>query len=41
MIYEQWYDYAKPKYGGKAKLCHADPGNLWELAGDVEIGFDT
>ena len=20
-MYEFWYDYAKPKYGGKAKLC--------------------
>ena len=23
-MYEFWYDYAKPKYGGKAKLCYMD-----------------
>ena len=21
LIYESWYDYVKPKYGEKAKLC--------------------
>ena len=24
VIYEFWYDYVKPKYGGKAKLCYID-----------------
>ena len=22
LIYEFWYDYVKPKYGGKAKPCY-------------------
>ena len=24
VMYEFWYDYIKPKYGGKAKLCFMD-----------------
>ena len=24
LIYELWYDYVKPKYGEKAKLCYID-----------------
>ena len=24
VMYERWYDYAKPKYGEKAKLCSRD-----------------
>ena len=24
LMYEFWYDYVKPKYGGKAKLCYMD-----------------
>ena len=24
LMYEFWYDYLKPKYGDKAKLCYAD-----------------
>ena len=23
-MYEFWYDYVKPKYGEKAKLCYID-----------------
>ena len=23
-MYEYWYDYMKPKYVGKAKLCYVD-----------------
>ena len=24
VMYESWYDYVKPKYGEKAKLCYMD-----------------
>ena len=24
LMYRFWYDYVKPKYGGKAKLCYMD-----------------
>ena len=24
LIYEFWYDYVKPKYGEKVKLCYMD-----------------
>ena len=24
LMYEFWYDYVKPRYGGKAKLCYMD-----------------
>ena len=24
LMYEFWYDYIKPKYGDKAKLCYMD-----------------
>ena len=24
LMYEIWYDYVKPKYGGKIKLCYMD-----------------
>ena len=24
LMYEFWYDYLKPKYGEKVKLCHMD-----------------
>ena len=28
IMYEFWYDYMKPKYGGKAKLCYMDTGSF-------------
>ena len=28
VIYEFWYDYLKPKYGDKTKLCYIDTDNL-------------
>ena len=50
-MYEFWYDYVKPKYGEKAKLCHVDidsfivyingDGIYKDIAEDVETRFDT
>ena len=28
VTYEFWYDYVKPKYGEKAKLCYMDTDNI-------------
>ena len=51
LMYEFWYDYIKPKYGHKARLCYMDTdsfvmyiktGDFYEdIANDVEILFDT
>ena len=51
VMYEFWYDYVKPKYGGKIKLCHTDTDCFpvyiktkdifIEIAKDVETRFDT
>ena len=51
LMYEFWYDYVKPKYGKKAKLCFMDPGSFIahikiddiykDIAEDVETRFDT
>ena len=30
LIYESWYDYVKPKYGEKAKLCYMDTNSSIE-----------
>ena len=27
IMYEFWYDYVRPKYGEKAKLCYMDTGS--------------
>ena len=50
-IYEFWYDYVKPKYKDKAKLCFMDTesfivyiktkGICPQTAKDVEARFDT
>ena len=50
-MYEFWYDYIKPKYGGRAKLCYMDTdsfviyikteGFYKDIANDVERWFDT
>ena len=49
--YEFWYDYVKPKYDEKAKLCYMDTDNLIvyiktddiykDIAENVETRFDT
>ena len=51
LMYEFWYDYTKPKYGDKAKLCYTDTGNsvihiktedfYKDIANVVERWFDT
>ena len=51
LMYEFWYDYIKPKYQGKAKLCythtdsfiiHIKTEDLYkDIANDVEKLFDT
>ena len=50
LIYKLWYDYVKPKYGGKAKLCYMDRDSFVilvktdiykEIAEDVELRFDA
>ena len=50
-MYEFWYDYIKPKYGDKARLCYMDTDSFViyiktedfykNIAGDVERWFDT
>ena len=50
-MYEFWYDYIKPKYQGKAKLCYMDTDSFIihiktedfykDIANDVEKWFDT
>ena len=51
LMYELGYDYVKPKYGEKAKLCYMDTdsftvyiktGDIYkDIAEDVETRFDT
>ena len=51
LMYEFWYDYIKPKYGDRTKLCYMDTEsfvnyieteNFYEdIANDVERWFDT
>ena len=48
-MYEFWYDYVKPKYGEKAKLCYMDTDivsiktdDIYKnIAKDVETRFDA
>ena len=51
VMYEFWYDYLKPKYGEKAKLCHMDTDGFIaevklvdiykDIAEDIETRFNT
>ena len=51
LIYEFWYDYVKPKYGKKAKLCYTETYSFIvyiktdyiyeDIAEDVQTKFDT
>ena len=50
-IYEFWYDYVKPKYIEKAKLCYRDTDSFnvyiktydiyQYIAKDIKVKFDT
>ena len=50
-MYEFWYDYIKPKYGDRAKLCYTDTDSFVihlftedffdDISNDVERWFDT
>ena len=50
-MYEFWYDYIKPKYGDRAKLCYTDTDSFViyiktedfyeDIANDVKWWFDT
>ena len=51
IMYEFWYDYIKPKYGDRAKLCYMDNDSFVihietedfykDIGNDVERQFDT
>ena len=51
LMYESWYDYVKPRYVGKAKLCYMDTSSFIvyikaddsyeDIAEDVETRFHT
>ena len=51
LMYEFWYDYIKPKYGDRAKLCYTDTDSFVihiitehfyeDITNDVERWFDT
>ena len=51
LMYECWYDYMKPKYNDKVKLCYMDTDSFVmniktndfhkDIANDVEKRFDT
>ena len=51
LMYEFWYDYLKPKYGDKVKLCYMDTDSFIihveteyfykDIANDVDKWFDT
>ena len=51
LMYEFWYDYLKPKYGDKVKLCYMDTDSFVilifteyffeDISNDIERWFDT
>ena len=50
LMYEFWYDYVKPRYGEKVKLCYMDTDSFIlyvkydiykDIVEDVKTRFDT
>ena len=51
LMYEVWFDYIKPKYGDRAKLCYMDTDSFViyletedfykDITNDVDRWFDT
>ena len=51
LMYKFWYDYFKPKYGDRTKLCYTDTDSfiiniitedfLQDISNDVEVWHDT
>ena len=51
LMYKFWYDYFKPKYGDRAKLCYTDTDSFIihiitedffeDISNDVESWYDT
>ena len=51
LMYKFWYDYFKPKYGNRAKLCYTDTDSFInyiktedffeDISNDIEKWFDT
>ena len=51
LMYKFWYDYYKPKYGDRAKLCYTDTDSFIiniitedffeDISNDVEVWYDT
>ena len=51
LMYKFWYDYFKPKYGDRAKLCYTDTDSIIihiitedffeDISNDVQIWYDT
>ena len=51
LMYKFWYDYFKPKYGDRAKLCYTDTDSFIihimtedffeEISNNVEVWYDT
>ena len=51
LMFEFWYDYIKPKYGDKVKLCYMDTDSFVmliktddfykDISNDVDKWFDT
>ena len=51
LMYKFWYNYIKPKYGDRARLCYMDTDSFIihvetedfykDIANDVEVSFDT